>query len=210
MKLHGQCRFAPCSQTEALLVRHGLDTLWRGRLYRESYAPDCWLNPSVPVPFRLTHDDDETTIGQVMAVAASGQWHHASFMIDDPTPEVRERLKVGARVSLGAQSLRCYEDTEPNVVRHTLVRLEEIVLVEDGAIPGILGARITDLREVKADPKPATRTAPAQDGWRSLLPAGWESLRNVPGYELPPGTELMEGPGCRVVYRWTGSKFAAA
>src|SRR5437016_3360709 len=158
MKLYGQCRFAPCSQTEALLVRHGLDSIWRGRLYRESYAPGCWLNPAVPVPFRLTHDDDETTIGQVTAVAASGHWHHASFIIDDPTPDVRERVKVGARVSLGAQSLRRYEDTELRLVRHTLVMPEEIALVEDGAIAGHVGATVTRVwgppkatRESKAD-----------------------------------------------------------
>jgi hypothetical protein len=88
-------------------------------------------------------------------------------MVDDPTPEVRERVKVGARVSLGAQSLRRYEDTEPNVVRHTLVRLEEIALVDDGEIAGFIGARITDLREVKPEPKPAALTLDAPAPVRS-------------------------------------------
>jgi hypothetical protein len=160
-----QRRLWPCSETERLLVRHGLETIWRGKLYRESYAPGCWLTPSEPVPFRLTHDGE--TIGQVKAIAASGQWHHAAFMVDDPTPEVRERVKVGARVSLGAQSLRRYEDTEPNVVRHTLVRLEEIALVDDGEIAGFIGARITDLREVKPEPKPAALTLDAPAPVRS-------------------------------------------
>jgi hypothetical protein len=154
MKLYGQCRFAPCSHTDRDLIRSAQQTLWNHRLYYESYSPACWLNPNEPVPLRLTHDDDETTIGQVTAIATSGQWHVAGFVVDDPTPEVRERVKVGARVSLGAQSLRRYEDTEPNVVRHELVRLEELVVVEPGALAGYVDARITSMHKPKTQTKP--------------------------------------------------------
>jgi hypothetical protein len=170
-------RISVCSETERLLVRHGLESIWRGRLYRESYSPSCWLDPAAPVPFRLAHDGE--TIGHVTALAASGQWHHALFVVDDPTPEVRERVKVGARVSLGAQSLRRYENTDPNVVRHTLVRLEEIALVDDDAVAGFIGARIDSLHEVKPQPKSAVRTADAPlESGEVIIPSGGALRRN--------------------------------
>jgi hypothetical protein len=67
-------------------------------------------------------------------------------------PLVRERVKVGARISLGARSLTRSERHEPNIVRHLACRLKEIVLVDDGVPAGYIGAVITDLREAKPEP----------------------------------------------------------
>jgi hypothetical protein len=176
MKLYGQCRLAPCSHTGRDLIRSAQQSLWNHRLYYESFAPGCWLNSNEPVPLRLVHDDDETTIGQVTAIATSGQWHVAGFVVDDPTPEVRERVKVGVRVSLGAQSLKRFEDTEPNVVRHEVVRLEELVVLEPGALAGYPDARITSVHEAKTQTKPAVRIAtPVEEG--ELIIHSGETLR---------------------------------
>jgi hypothetical protein len=178
-------RLCPCSQTEALAVPHGLDTMFDGsrgrRLYRESYAPDCWLPFTQKVPFRLGHDTG--AIGEVTVVAAHGRWHYGSALIDGHSDALnkfaRERMKPGARISLGGRSVTWYEDPDLRIVRHTKVKLEEVALVRDGEIPGFIGAEITDVRELP-QPKLAARV--------------------VDGITLQPGDELLDSER-RIVFR---------
>lgn len=156
MKLHATCRFAPCSQTDRLIVRHGLETLHKGRLYRESFAPHAFMNTSAPATFQLSHDGP--TVGHIVAVTASDRWFYAGFVVDTEDAELqalaRERVKRGARVSPGFRSLRRDQDDDLCLIRHGLAILEEISLVDPGAVAGYIGAVVTDVHEIQ--PEPAT------------------------------------------------------
>jgi hypothetical protein len=195
-------KIAPCSQTWRQSVRHGLRTLHEGSLYTESFAPDCWLKRSTPVPFRLGNDGE--TIGEISVIVPMKEWFHASVAVyDGPLAEVaREKVRPGAKVSIGFRELVRDQDRELLILRHTLARMDELALLDERDIPGHIGATITRVYEPRT--KPAARTA--RNGWRALLPAGWSDLANDPGFELQPGTELLDQRG-RTLYRWTGEKF---
>jgi hypothetical protein len=51
-----------------------LDTVYEGSLYRESFAPSCWIASEKPATFQLSHDGE--TLGEIGAVFAAGQWHY--------------------------------------------------------------------------------------------------------------------------------------
>jgi hypothetical protein len=101
---YGECRLAPCSETPFLAVRHGIETRYDGQLYRESFAPECWAAKAEPATIRLGHDGADG--GRVVVVTSHGQWHHASFLIEDgPLLELaREQIVVGAKVSLDCRT----------------------------------------------------------------------------------------------------------
>jgi hypothetical protein len=154
-----ECRFAACSQTQDRIVWDGAQTLYTGergrKLYRESFAPNCWLrDPDNPPTVQLSHDGE--TVGQVGVVIAHNEWHIATLILED-LPIVRERFKVGAKVSVGCHSLKRHEDSDLRLVRHTVARLDHIALVNPGEIQGHIGATITNVRDA---PKP-TRREPA-------------------------------------------------
>lgn len=156
-------RLAPCSQTERLAVRHSAQTLFDGKhgtmLYRESYAPECWLAPAKPVPFNLGHDGD--TVGHVVVIASQGAWHHGSAVIEDGPlqPLARQLIKVGSRVSLAARSIRRDDDADLRVVRHRLCRLDEVALVREGEVAGFLEAKVTRVFEPATRPSRPSKSA---------------------------------------------------
>jgi hypothetical protein len=161
---YAECKFAPCSQTEDRIVWDGLETLFDGergvKLYRESFAPDAWLvrDPANPPTFQLSHDGE--VVGEVATIIAHKEWFIADVRLKDE-PRVRERVRPGAKVSLGARSIRRYENADLRLVRHELAQLEHIALVDAGSIPGYIGAVVTRVREPpKFQPKPAAEPEP--------------------------------------------------
>jgi hypothetical protein len=196
-RFFAECRFAPCSETDRLAVRHGLQTLHEGRLFRESFAPGCWLPRETPATVQLSHDGE--VVGEIGAVIAHKDWHLATLVLED-RPIVRERFKPGARISVGAKSIRRDQDDDLRIVRHRICQLEHIAPLLDGQTPGHIGAKITRVWEPTVKREPSTR-----DDWRALLPAGWQSIAEIPGDDAP--VELIHGR--TVAYRWTGEKFAA-
>jgi hypothetical protein len=148
-RFYCDCKFAPCSQTPLLAVRHGLETIWNGGLYRESFSPDCWLARATPATVQLSHDDE--VVGEISAVVASGQWHHATLVLDD-RPLVRERFRRGARISVGCRSIHREQDDDLRIVRHTLAALDHIAPVLDGQVAGHIGAVVTRVWEAPALP----------------------------------------------------------
>lgn len=150
MSLLVSCRFA-AHTTRDRVARDGLETLYEGQLVRESFGSDCWIARSAPATFELDHDGE--VVGQVGAVIVQREWWIADSYLED-TPVVRERVRVGARVSVGARSLRRYEDADLRLVRHEIAILEHIALVGDHQVPGYVGAVITSVRELPK-PKPA-------------------------------------------------------
>src|SRR3954466_1758410 len=90
------------------------------RLYRESYAPTCWLPRSEPAPVRLHHGGP--AIGHVTVTTTHNGWHHAALVIEDAPlqPLARELVTPGARVSLGATSISRYENTDLRLVPPTV------------------------------------------------------------------------------------------
>jgi hypothetical protein len=201
---YAEVKFAPCSQTRDRIVWDGLETLFDGargvKLYRESFAPDAWLahDPASPPTFQMCHEGE--VIGEVATVIAHGGWFIADVRVNDE-PRVRERVRPGAKVSVGAQSIRRYEDADLRLVRHELAKLDHIALVEPGAIPGYIGAVVTSVREA-----PRSKRA-SRNGWRGSLPAGWECLRELPDYQPQVGEELLAGNSRRAAYRFDGTTY---
>jgi hypothetical protein len=148
-RFYGECRFAPCSETDRLAVRHGIETRYDGRLYRESFAPDCWAAKAGPATIRLGHDGED--VGLVVVVASHGQWHHASFVIEDGPllALAREQIVVGAKVSLDCRTWKPDEDHDLRLVRHELAWLNHIAILQPGDVPGHAGAIVTRVWEAK-------------------------------------------------------------
>jgi hypothetical protein len=111
-RFYAEVRFAPCSQSPFLAVRHGIETRYGNNLYRESFAAGCWAASEQPATFRLSHDGED--VGRVVAVVDHGAWHHASVVIEDgPLYErARERVVVGAAVSLDGRSFKPDQDDD--------------------------------------------------------------------------------------------------
>lgn len=177
------CRFAPCSETDRLAVPHGLETLWHGELYRESFAPSCWLTGRTPT-FQLGHDGE--AVGEVNAVVAHREWHHATLVLED-RPVIRERVRAGAPISVCFRSLKRDKWELPRVLRHRLCFLDHIALLERNDVPGHIGAQITHIWE------PPTATEPAS------------AARTVDGITLEAG-ESLEDVELGVVYRNVGGR----
>jgi hypothetical protein len=197
----GSCRFAPFSESERRAVPDGLDTIWEGRLYRESFG-DCWIArpASSPATVRLSHDGPD--VGTISVVVAHGKWHVADFVIPEGPLQARalERIRPGAPVSLEAESLRRYEDTDLRIVRHSLAKLNHIALVGRDEIAGHVGAVVTAVRELKST-KPAGRAQPvapkkpAVDLAAYLTSQERVAVANLEREGLHPATirELVEG-----------------
>jgi hypothetical protein len=206
MSLLVEVRFAACSQTPNRIVQDGIDT-WHqdGRIYRESFAPGAFIKRARRAGFRLEHDAED--VGEVTVVVAHGPWWIADCVVED-TPAVREAVKPGAKVSLQAQILKSREVADLRLHRVELADLEHIALVADGQRAGYLdgATKILSVREL-ASPKPAA----SRQGWRGLLPAGWEipaKYADHPAWsDNNPPVELIVGR--QVVYRWDGERFAA-
>lgn len=200
MRLLVSCRFAPCSETPFLAVRHATDVAEVDGIWRESYAPDCWLagrhNPEV----QFGHDSD--AIGLVVVITSHEGWHHADMTIDTDDPAALERIKVGAPVSLGARTIRRDDDVHLHIRRHTLAQLQHIAIARHGEIAKISGAKITSVRRM-ADATPATSDA----DWLAGLPDYWvEALQG----DKPGEVTALLGKGDRVEYRWDGRRFVSA
>lgn len=195
MSLLVEMRFAACSE-RGRIVRNGIDT-WRedGRIYRESFAPAAFVRGGRAPTFRLHHDGPD--VGEVRVIVNHGRWFIADALVED-TPAVREAVKVGAKVSLQARSLKRHEDHDLRLSHHELARLEHIALVAPGQRAGYLdgATAITAVREFP-DSKPV-------DIW----PPGWDCLGDLPGFAPEVGLELIDRG--RVAYRWNGARFVAA
>jgi hypothetical protein len=152
----GSCRFAPFSESERRAVPDGLDTIYEGQLFRESFAGDCWIArpASSPATFRLSHDGPD--VGSISVVVAHGKWHLADFVIPEGPLQARalERIRPGAPVSLDARSLKRFQDDDLRIVRHSLAQLNHIALVGRDEIAGHVGAVVTAVHELKTT-KPA-------------------------------------------------------
>lgn len=169
MRLAVECRFAPCSATPRLAVRHAARTIEHGEGLFESFAPDAFGIYSRGAPFQLSHDGP--VVGHVVNITDAGQWlvadAHVKLEDDDPVCALaREMIRPGARVSPGFTVLR--EDRTDmgsdsvDVVRYEQAHLDEISLVKRGDIPGYLDARITAVRELPArKPSPAVTSSRA-------------------------------------------------
>jgi hypothetical protein len=152
-------KLVPCSETESLALPQGLDTIYEGRLYRESYAPECWIRPYGHVPFKLHHDG--ATIGRVTVMVAHKGWHIGTAVVEDGPflSLARSMVKPGSKISVGATSLRRYENADLRIVRHNVCKLEEVALVRENEIPGFIGAVVTGVSEPKPKPAPAKERA---------------------------------------------------
>ncbi len=171
MKLLASAQFAPCSRTDHPrdLIRRDARTLYEGRPMYETFAPGCWSDRGRGAELQLGHDGP--AIGHVAVIIDRAGWHICDLLVelddDDPlVPVVRERLRVGAPVSVGCLSSDCREDpdwTGVGTVRHTEATLDHIALLARGEHPGFADARVTTVRELKPEPKlePAAYDAPA-------------------------------------------------
>jgi hypothetical protein len=154
LRFHGAARFAPCAETDALMVRHGIETRYGKELYRESFAADCWAAKAEPATIRLGHDGAD--VGRVIAITPHREWHHASFVVDTEDNALlelaREQIVVGAKVSLDCRSLKPHKDDDLRLVRHTLAWLNHIAIVQPDEVAGHPGAIVTTVWQSK--PKP--------------------------------------------------------
>jgi hypothetical protein len=174
-RFYADAKIAPCSDSDRLAVRHSCQTLYKHQLYRESFSPDCWMTAGRPVPLRIDHDGE--TIGEIGVIASYGAWHHAALVVED-MPLAREKVRPGAKLSIGFRSVRREENIDLRIVRHTLVFLDEIALIGEHDVAGHIGAVVTRVYE----PKPRTAGSVVVDG-----------------VTLKPGEELIYGR--KVVYR---------
>ncbi len=161
MRLLAEARFAPCSRADHPrdLIRRDARTLYEGRPMYETFAPGCWSDKGRGAELQLGHDGP--VIGRVNVVIARNGWFLADCLVelddDDPlVPVVRERLRVGAPVSVGCRSFKCREDpdwTGVGTVRHEEATLEHVAILARGEHPGFADARVTTVRELKPEPK---------------------------------------------------------
>jgi hypothetical protein len=194
------CRFAPCSETDALKVRHAADVAELDGTWRESYAPDCWLAGGQNAEVQFGHDTE--AIGQVVVVAARGAWHFADLVVDTDDPAALERIKVGAPVSLGGRMINRDEDIDLRLRRVTLAQLQHIAIARPGELARLAGAKITSVTASKTKPRSASVD------WRSSVPTGWECLLEN-GYEPELGVELLVGNTKTASHRFDGERFVA-
>lgn len=185
-------KLCPCSQTADRIVYDGLDTLWEGRLYRESYAPDAFLRRAKPARFRLRHDSG--TIGIVNVLVAHREWFHGTAVVEDgPLNKIaRDRIKVGTKVSLGARSLQRYENPDLRLVRHELCELEEVALVGPDQVPGFIGAVVTHVREA---PAPATTVVTRAETIQGNMVPSDQAFRRYAEKQAAKGILVRPGVG---------------
>jgi hypothetical protein len=199
MSLLVEVRFAACSQTRSRIVRDGID-VWNddGQIYRESFAPDAFVKRLKPATFQLQHDGE--VVGEVGPIVSHGQWYLADCILED-LPIVRERVKPGARVSLQARALEFYENPDLRLRRVERAELDHIALIAPGERAGYLdgATKVTSIRQLATAKPHSTR-----QGWRAMLPPGWEYLATADDLDEPPEA-LIDGR--RVSWVWNGSRF---
>lgn len=155
MRLDISVRFAPCSESQALAVRQGLDTLddETRLLVRESFAPDAFANGGRGAVFRLGHEDE--TVGHVVCIAARDGWYHADVRVNVPDDDealcarVRREVVPGARVSPGFFSIDAYRHDGARVVRHRSALLDDISILGRNDVPGYVGATVVSVEQPK-------------------------------------------------------------
>lgn len=145
MRYFVECRFAPCSESERLAVRHGVEVVETDGIWRESFAPGCWLVGGTGARVTLGHDGRD--VGYVVCVIPRDGWHYADLVLEDDEPL---RIRNGHPVSIDARSIKRSDDEFIHLRRHTLAQLQAIALVLPGDVPCYADAKITRVREVPA------------------------------------------------------------
>jgi hypothetical protein len=146
MRLFVEARFAPCSETEFLAVRHGVEVVEADGNWRESFAADAWLAAGQGARVQLGHDGLD--VGAVVCVVQRDGWHVADFVVEAGDPDVLRHVHVGRAVSIDARSVRRDDDDFVRIRRHRLAQLKAIAILNPGQHPGYEGAEITRIREV--------------------------------------------------------------
>jgi hypothetical protein len=144
-------RIAPCSETEALAVRHACDVAMEGAVWRESFAPGAFIVGGAGAKVTARHDGP--TIGHVALVVDHGGWHVADLVLDleDDLPDL---IQPGRPVSIDARSIRRDDDEDLHIRRHTLVQLQAVALLADGERPWYPEAKIISVRQLPARREP--------------------------------------------------------
>jgi phage head maturation protease len=154
-------QIAPCSADWREAIHNGIDVVDDGRRWTESIAENAFLPTTKPVPVLLSHDEAKP-VGEVIVRIAHKGWFHVDFKLNASKLHsciAADRLKVGTPVSIGFRTLGHDKSlAEKGVMRHTLVRFDELSILRADEIPAYRGAKITSIYEPK--PKPATRTTP--------------------------------------------------
>lgn len=197
MRLLVSCRFAPYSQTPRLAARHGLPVVEPDATWHESFGPGAWLLGGSGAQIQFGHDT--APVGSVVVVAARDRWWEADVVVESDDPQVLERIRVGAPVSVGFNPLRSDDNLRSHVRQHRLARLQHIAILRRGEIPAYVGAKITSVVESRTKP-----TATPGADWRRSVPPGWECLLTN-GYQPTEGDELLIGRTAS--HRFNGQRF---
>jgi hypothetical protein len=176
-----ECQFAPAAATWRDAIRVGQLVHDRGVSAYESFAPQAFAGcVAADIPVVLEHDTSKRA-GTVTPVAAHGDWHIATFVLDGPyASRAAEFIEKCGEVSPGAQVF----DMDPSLATpitpdhnpthwYTRARLDEISIVSPGTIARYAGAKVTAVRELtprsterRLDraPSPADRPSPGRAG----------------------------------------------
>ncbi len=177
-RLHVSARFAPYSATPELAVRHAVDVAHTDGMYRESFAPQCWLASDRPASVQFDHDTAD--VGQVIVVAGVDRWWYADMQVESDDAALLERCVVGNPVSIGARVLTrmTTTHTDTRVCRHRGAWLEHIAILKPGSLPGYRGAKITAVSEATVKVRQAALSdAQAYDElWRRVDQRGEEFM----------------------------------
>lgn len=201
MTLVAECRFAPHAATSRDAIYNGRTGVEVDRCWIESFGDDCWLLQGRDATLQVDHDTED--VGKVTLLYRAGGWWWATVEVEDEhVDKVRDLLKPGRPVSIGAQRLRYDDDHTIGIRQHRLCKLEHIALVPDGKHPGYADAAVTKVWERTKAQGVATR---GSGDWRSSLPATHREFADL-GDEYE-GYVLTNHAGS---IRWNGSEFVAA
>jgi hypothetical protein len=175
-------RVAPASTDWREAIRNGVQVIDDGRTWLETFADDAFLPDTDRVPVLLGHHRTDKPVGWIASRTVHNGWHVAAFTLDHSrslSAVALDRLRVGAPVSIGAESLRRDKQLiEDGVMRHTLARFDELTIVAPNEQPAYRGAQITQILESPAarGSSPSDR-APAAAG--EVVLHGGEKIRRV-------------------------------
>lgn len=196
-----ECRFAPAASTWRDAIRIGQLVRDRGVSAYESFAPQAfadWATSDIPVV--LDHDIKKRA-GTVTVVAAHGDWHIATFVLDGPhAARAAEHIERSGNVSPRAQVF----DMDPSLATpvtpahhpthwYTRARLDEISIVSPGTIAWYAGAEVTAVREL------TPRSTERQRLDRAPSPAARPSSPDRAADEVSYGGQLIRRPNIRRV-----------
>jgi hypothetical protein len=147
MRLIVDCQIAPRAADAAHdAVRNAIRVRDQGVWY-ESFAADPWLHRTQPVPVTLDHYGEE--VGFVTILYGRDKWHRAELHLelDDDKAAL---VQPGMPVSIEFHKLKCEEDVDLALRRHTLCRLDAVALLVSEK-PGYWGkAKVTNVTRLKS------------------------------------------------------------